>query len=113
LSAISRGCRIGKIRLKSNGAEIYKLPDAAAQRSLAAFDSFEGAISFTKRNYEDELNGYCLVTWTRDGQHSCHFSTGESEISGNNLAEFVKGAITREMGKCDARVVIRDEFSIG
>lgn len=89
------GCRIGKIRLKSNGAEIYKLPEAQEQQSDHAFRRFREAGDYLRDEYAGALDGFCLISWKANGEWDVQTVNG-TLVNQLTLPHFAAEAIRQD-----------------
>lgn len=105
MTAISRGCRIGKIRLKSNGAEIRLLPSARQAHTDKVFEKLRTAHGWIKELYADDLDGFVLVAWKGDGGFNTFVTNGKGQHS-NTLPEFVAEAVRRDNGDRDMELIL-------
>ncbi len=96
---MSRGCRIGKIRLKSNGAEIHQIPSAREKLSERQFAQLKEMVGHIKKHYAGKLDGYALIAWDHDGYWVCDTRSGTAKHA-LTLPEFVADAIRQDYAKC-------------
>ena len=100
-------CRIGKVRLKSNGAEIYELTSARDIETQKAWSGFKHAANHTVDHYSEDLDGFVIVTWNAAGEWNVHYHSGWKQQC-NTLPNYVKTAITRRICEDDARTMLED-----
>lgn len=90
----SRAARIGRIRLKSGGAEIrlFDRPDLGLGRRLVA-----GA-QFISDSYGAELSGYLVIGWGPDGQYRLGWSLDKrSWVGPSAFPSYVGDIVRREV----------------
>jgi hypothetical protein len=101
----ARQAYIGRIRLKSNGAEIHLLPDAIKRQSDQAFRELAQVFGEINQYYLKELNGFAIVAWDKDARFHAFMSSGSCAVNLNILPEYVAGALRREIADDDARKI--------
>jgi hypothetical protein len=105
---MAAAARIGRIRLKSNGAEIRLLPNAIKRQSDQVFRELAQVFGEINQYYLDELNGFAIVAWDKDARFHAFMSSGSNAVGLNILPEYVAGALRREIADDDAKKLFED-----
>lgn len=99
-------CRIGKIRAKS-GAVLRVLPDLAKRNAKEAWTEFDGKLAHIRGVYANDLDGFILIAWNRNGFWNCSRRPGHAQ-HGNSLPDFARGAVQRQLSYEDAAELLED-----
>ena len=99
-------CRIGKIRGK-NGAELRVLPGLAERNAKDAWEALHAKVGRTEELYGKTLDGFVFIAWDIEGFWSCWHRTGRMQ-HGNSLADFVRGAVQRQLAYEEAAEMLED-----
>ncbi len=99
--------RIGKVTCKKTGKSVRILysEDRKARLSRETFERMDDDVAVLRECYPDDLHGYAIVAWDRDGGYMATYFVGESPapVSISVLPEWLAGAFRREIAIRDTR----------
>lgn len=87
--------RLRSVRFKSGGAGLRVIRNIEIEETRR---SFEQSVKHVRDKREDDIIGYAIVAWARDGSTSSAFDFADHKnVSTPELAQFVKDVLSQHI----------------
>ena len=103
--------KVRSVRLKSNGAVLYVLPDPRKETSQHVFNVLQDCLNTVSDLYSGDLGGFVLVPWSlsKAGDFSSFVCCEGSYPRWNDLPNWIAEAVRRDLVEREARSLIDEE----